>query len=159
MPELTQRILATFDELKRDRLDLHTFFELVAGAPPEERAAVLDAVGGLVRDGSLEPTGGDYYRRTEAGRLSLAGPLDVTLYTRPGCHLCAVAKAAMAPLLAEFGAPLCEVNIDTDQKLREIYNDDVPVIFLSSRKVAEHSVDVQQFRRQLQEAKCAVRDA
>ena len=58
MPELTQRILATFDDLKRDRLDLHTFFELVAGAPPEERAAVLDAVGGLVQDGSLETTGG-----------------------------------------------------------------------------------------------------
>jgi hypothetical protein len=40
-----------------------------------------------------------------------------------------------------------------------MYTNDVPVIFLGSRKAAEHSVDVQQFRRQLQEAKCAARDA
>ena len=158
MPELTQRILATFDDLKRDRLDLHTFFELVAGAPPEERTAVLDAVGGLVQDGSLETTGGDFYRRTEVGRLALAGPLDVTLYTRPGGHLCDLAKATMSPALSEFGASLREVNIDTDRQLRDMYNDDVPVIFLGSRQVAKHAVDAEQFRRQLQEAKGAARD-
>jgi glutaredoxin len=159
MPELTRRILATFDDLKRDTLDLHTFFELAAGAAPDERAAVLDAVAELVGDGSLEETGGDFYRRKEAGRLRLAGPLDVTLYTRPGCHLCDTAKAAMAPVLAEFKARLREVDIDTDRQLRDIYTIDVPVIFLGSRKVAEHSVDVRQFRRQLQEARCAARDA
>jgi glutaredoxin len=159
MPELNLRILATFDDLKRDTLDLHTFFELAAGAAPDERARVLDAVAELVGDGSLEETGGDFYRRKEAGRLRLAGALDVTLYTRPGCHLCDAAKAAMAPVLAEFKAPLREVNIDTDRQLRDIYTNDVPVIFLGTRKVAQHSVDVQQLRQQLQEAKCAARDA
>jgi glutaredoxin len=159
MPELTRRILATFDDLKRDTLDLHTFFELAAGPAPDERAAVLDAVAELVADGSLEETGGDFYRRKERGRLRLAGPLDVTLYTRPGCHLCDAAKAAMVPVLAEFRAPLREVDIDTDRQLREMYTNDVPVIFLGSRKLAEHSVDVPQFRRHLQEAKCAVRGA
>ena len=29
------------------------------------------------------------------GRLQLAGPLDVTLYTRSGCHLCDEAKTRM----------------------------------------------------------------
>ncbi|MGA8104298.1 MAG: glutaredoxin family protein [Candidatus Acidiferrales bacterium] len=159
MPELTRSILATFDDLKRDTLDLHTFFELAAGAAPDERAAVLDAVAELVGDGSLEETGGDFYRRKEPGRLRLAGPLDVTLYTRPGCHLCEKAKVAMAPVLAEFRAPLREVDIDTDRQLREMYTNDVPVVFLGSRKVAEHSVDVQQLRRHLQEARCAARDA
>jgi glutaredoxin len=159
MPELKLRILATFDDLKRDTLDLHTFFELAAGAAPDERARVLDAVAELVGDGSLEETGGDFYRRKETGRLRLAGPLDVTLYTRPGCHLCDAAKAAMAPVLAEFRAPLREVNIDADGQLREMYTNDVPVIFLGTRKAAEHSVDVQQLRHQLQNAKCAARDA
>ncbi len=159
MPELTRRILTTFDDLKRDTLDLHAFFELAAGAGPDERAAVLDAVAELVGDGSLEETGGDFYRRKERGRLRLARPLDVTLYTRPGCHLCDAAKAAMAPVLAEFRAPLREVDIDTDRQLREMYTHDVPVIFLGGRKIAEHSVDVQQFRRQLQDARRAVRDS
>ena len=159
MPELNLRILATFDDLKRDTLDLHTFFELAAGAAPEERARVLDAVAELVADGSLEETGGDFYRRKEAGRLRLAGPLDVTLYTRPGCHLCETARAAMGSVLVEFRAPLREVDIDTDRQLREMYTNDVPVIFLGSRKVAEHSVDVLQFQQQLEDAQRAARSA
>ena len=79
--------------------------------------------------------------------------LEVTLYTRPGCHLCDEAKLQMAPLLAEFGARLREGNIDGDPKLRELYNLDVPVIFLGDRKIAKHRVDPAQFRRQLVEAR------
>ena len=90
---------------------------------------------------------------SEDSRLTAAGPREVTLYTRPGCHLCEEAKAAMAPLLREFGATLREVNIDEDAALRERYGWDVPVIFLGARKVAKHRVDVEQFRRQLHEAK------
>jgi len=80
-------------------------------------------------------------------------PLEVTLYTRPGCHLCDEAKSQMAPLLAEFGARLREVNIDADPELRELYNLDVPVIFLEDRKIAKHRLDPGQFRRQLVEAR------
>jgi glutaredoxin len=89
-----------------------------------------------------------------------AEPLEVTLYTRPGCHLCDEAKSQMAPLLAEFGARLREVNIDADPELRELYNLDVPVIFLADRKIAKHRLDPAQFRRQLAEARrrCAQRD-
>ena len=76
---------------------------------------------------------------------------EVTLYTRPGCHLCEEAKAAIAPLLQEFRAILCEVNVDDDPALRELYGSDVPVIFLGGRKVAKHRVDVNQFRRQLRD--------
>jgi glutaredoxin len=88
----------------------------------------------------------------EDGRLAAAGALDVTLYTRPGCHLCEEAKIVMAPLLAEFGAQLREVNIDDDAVLRARYDYDVPVIFLGARKVAKHRVVAAQFRRQLAEA-------
>jgi glutaredoxin len=80
-------------------------------------------------------------------------PLEVTLYTRPACHLCDEAKSHIAPLLAEFGVRLREVNIDADPQLRERYNLDVPVIFLGSRMVAKHRIDPSQFRRQLLEAR------
>ncbi|MGB6544381.1 MAG: glutaredoxin family protein [Candidatus Acidiferrales bacterium] len=89
----------------------------------------------------------------EGARLAAAGALDVTLYTRPGCHLCDEAKGVMAPLLAEFGARLREVNIDDDPTLRARYDYDVPVIFLGARKVAKHRVVAAQFRRQLEEAR------
>jgi glutaredoxin len=85
--------------------------------------------------------------------LAQAGPLDVTLYTRPGCHLCDEAKKQMEPLLAACGASLREVNIDADPVLRARYDWDVPVIFLGARKIAKHRIDLAQFRRQLEEAR------
>ena len=88
----------------------------------------------------------------EDARLAAAGPRDVTLYTRPGCHLCDQAKAAIAPLLSECGATLREVNIDEDAALKERYGWDIPVIFIGARKVAKHRVDPAQFRRQLRQA-------
>jgi glutaredoxin len=89
------------------------------------------------------------YTRTEDGRLQIAGPRDVTIYSRPGCHLCEEAKTQLAPLLREFGARLTEINIDEDSQLRARYDYDVPVIFLGARKAAKHRVDLAQFRRQL----------
>jgi glutaredoxin len=89
----------------------------------------------------------------EDARLAAAGPREVTLYTRPGCHLCEEAKAAIAPLLREFAAVLRQVNIEKDAVLEERYGLDIPVIFIGARKAAKHRVDVQQFRRQLEESK------
>ena len=88
----------------------------------------------------------------EDARLAASGPRDVTLYTRPGCHLCDEAKSAIAPLLREFGAALHEINVDDDPVLKERYGWDIPVIFIGNRKAAKHRVDLEQFRRQLQDA-------
>jgi glutaredoxin len=86
-------------------------------------------------------------------KLASAHPLEVTLYTRPGCHLCADAKAVMQPLLKEYGATLREVNIDLDNELGERHGWDIPVVFIGKHKAAKHRVDPAQFRRQLQEAR------
>jgi glutaredoxin len=86
-------------------------------------------------------------------RLAGAGALDVTLYSRPGCHLCEAAKAAIEPLLAEFGAALREINIDGDAVLTERYGWDIPVLFIGTRKAAKHRINVKQLRRHLQGAK------
>lgn len=87
----------------------------------------------------------------EDASLAACGPRDVTLYSRPGCHLCEEAKATIAPLLREFQATLREINIDDDAVLKERYGWDIPVIFIGQHKAAKHRVDVTQFRRQLEE--------
>lgn len=86
-------------------------------------------------------------------RLAAAAALEVTLYTRPGCHLCRDAKAAIQPLLDEFGGSLREVNIEEDRELIERYGWDIPVLFIGARKAAKHRVNLQQFRRSLEEAR------
>jgi glutaredoxin len=98
----------------------------------------------VISDGPTSP---------EDAMLAAAGPLDVTLYTRPGCHLCDEAKELIGPLIRSAGARLREVNIDDDPTLHERYNVEVPVIFLGARKVAKHRVDPELFRRQLEEAR------
>ena len=89
----------------------------------------------------------------EDARLAAAGPREVTLYTRPGCHLCEDAKTAIAPLLREFGFVLREVNIENDAVLEERFGWDIPVVFIGARKAAKHRVDVQQLRHQLEQAR------
>jgi len=85
----------------------------------------------------------------EDEQLVASEPRVITLYTRPGCHLCEEAKALIEPLLREFGATLREVNIDEDAVLRRRYGTDIPVIFIGARKAAKHRVDPVKFRRQL----------
>lgn len=144
MDSLEQKILAAFD-----RLGVRTLTLADLGEPAATRAIAER----LMERGWLRATGlPDTYTRTEDGRLQLAGPRDVTIYCRPGCHLCDEAKVQIAPLLAEFNARLTEINIDEDADLRARYDYDVPVIFLGSRKAAKHRVDLNQFRRQLQDA-------
>jgi glutaredoxin len=87
----------------------------------------------------------------EDTRLASASAHEVTLYTKPGCHLCQEAKASITPLLQEFGAQLHEVNIEEDPILMERYAWEIPVIFVGSHKAAKHRVDVEQFRRQLRD--------
>jgi glutaredoxin len=119
----------------------------------DDSAEAEEAVARLVDRGWLRPADApDRFRRTEDGRLQLAAPLDVTIYSRPGCHLCEEAKAQIAPVLQEFNARLTEINIDEDPDLRARYDYDVPVIFLGARKAAKHSIDPVQFRRQLRAA-------
>jgi glutaredoxin len=141
MDPVERNILAAFDRPGARVLSLSDF---------GESAAVSGAVARLVERGWLRPEGiPDAYTRTEDGRLQIAGPRDVTIYSRPGCHLCEEAKTQLAPLLREFGARLTEINIDEDSQLRARYDYDVPVIFLGARKAAKHRVDLAQFRRQL----------
>ena len=86
-------------------------------------------------------------------RLRTTGALEITLYTRPGCHLCEEAKATIGPLVEEFGARLREVNIDEDRDLTDRYGWDIPVLFVGTRKVAKHRVNLERFRRCLEEAR------
>jgi glutaredoxin len=146
MDERERQILVAFDRPGARALSL---------ADLGNTLGIRDAVTQLVERGWLRAMEKpDTYARTEEGRLQLAGPRDVTIYSRPGCHLCKEAKAQIAPLLAEFGARLTEINIDEDAQLRALYDYDVPVIFLGARKVAKHRVDLARFRRQLCEASC-----
>jgi glutaredoxin len=89
---------------------------------------------------------------TELARKPAGTGPEITLYRRSDCHLCEEAKAAIAPLLQEFGAILREIDIEGDDTLVQRFGCDIPVIYIGRKKAAKHRVNLEQFRRQLQDA-------
>jgi DNA-binding PadR family transcriptional regulator len=71
MDSLSLRVLAMFEEMGKEALDLHELFE-AGGNDPDERRAVFYAVERLVEQGLLEERGNDFYALTEAGRRAAA---------------------------------------------------------------------------------------
>jgi glutaredoxin len=65
----------------------------------------------------------------------------VTLYTRPGCHLCDEARAKLEKLRAEVGFEVEEVDIETDDALHAAYLERIPVICLDGEHVSDYFVD------------------
>ncbi len=54
--------------------------------------------------------------------------LTVTLYWRPGCHLCEATRALLANLQEEFPHRLVEINIASDPLLEERFGPHIPVV-------------------------------
>ncbi|TCO49263.1 glutaredoxin [Kribbella antiqua] len=58
----------------------------------------------------------------------------VTLYTKPGCHLCEDARAIVVKVCAELGEEWTEVDITQDQALFSEYGDQIPVTFVDGKQ-------------------------
>jgi glutaredoxin len=58
----------------------------------------------------------------------------VTLYSRPGCHLCDDARAVIARVCAELGESFEEFSIDDDATLRDKYAEEIPVTLVDGRQ-------------------------
>ena len=151
MNRLATHLLSAYDTLAKDSFDLPALEEHAKDTAAGEEQ-IRAEVNHLVSQGLLQEERGRL-TRTEDGRIAIAGPRELTIYSRPGCHLCEEAKKHIAPLVSKFGARLREINIDQDPVLRTRYNEDVPVLFLGPRKVAKHKVNLDQLKRQLERAK------
>jgi glutaredoxin len=65
----------------------------------------------------------------------------VTLYTRPGCHLCDDAREALERVRASAPFALDEVDITTDDALHARYLERIPVVALDGDELFDHFVD------------------
>ncbi|WP_433055963.1 glutaredoxin family protein [Dactylosporangium sp. CS-033363] len=69
----------------------------------------------------------------------------LTLYTRPGCHLCDEAKT----VLDRVGEPWDEVDIEGDEELEEEYGFRIPVLLLDGKEHGYWRVEEERLRRDL----------
>ena len=69
--------------------------------------------------------------------------IQLTLYTRPGCHLCDDAREAILALRAEGRRfELREVNIETEDRLHRLYLERIPVVEVDGEEVSELALDL-----------------
>ena len=73
----------------------------------------------------------------------------VILYTRPGCHLCEEAKQEMRAAGCANEYTLQEINIESDPKLLQRYQYDIPVIFIDGVEAFRHRLTSEAFRKRL----------
>ncbi|MGH9966935.1 MAG: glutaredoxin family protein [Pyrinomonadaceae bacterium] len=69
----------------------------------------------------------------------------VTIYSRPGCHLCEEAKGEIRAANCAERYVLEEVNIENDPELLERYKDDIPVITFDGVEVFRHRLESGEF--------------
>jgi hypothetical protein len=73
----------------------------------------------------------------------------VVLYSREGCHLCALAEAEVAQVCADTGDTWARVDIDADPDLRARFTEQVPVTFVDGAQHDFWRVDAGRLRRAL----------
>ena len=58
----------------------------------------------------------------------------VTLYSKPGCHLCDEARAVIERVCADLGETYDEISILSDPVLQERYGEEIPVTLVDGRQ-------------------------
>jgi glutaredoxin len=73
----------------------------------------------------------------------------VIIYSRPGCHLCDEAKAAILSAGCDDQIVLEEINIESSDELLKKYRYDIPVIAINGIESFIHRVDRDEFRTRI----------
>ena len=75
----------------------------------------------------------------------------LTIYSRPGCHLCEDMKPLVAQVVDELRMPACmeEINIANDPELEARYGTEIPVLLVDGKKAAKYRVTKSELLRVL----------
>jgi glutaredoxin len=71
----------------------------------------------------------------------------LTLYSRPGCHLCDEMKAVVARVARTTAIALDEIDISTDAALEANYGLEIPVLLVNGKLAAKYRVGEDELRR------------
>lgn len=74
-------------------------------------------------------------------------PIEVTFYTKAGCHLCEEAREMLEEIAEQISYELTEVDIRTNMAIFEIYRYRIPVIVLNRETLIEGRIDADELAR------------
>jgi hypothetical protein len=64
----------------------------------------------------------------------------LTIYSRPGCHLCDEMKAVVRTVSRTIPLKLDDVDISTDPALEALYGLEIPVLMVEGKKAAKYRI-------------------
>jgi glutaredoxin len=73
----------------------------------------------------------------------------VTLFGRPGCHLCEAAREVIERVCTDLGEQYVEVDVDSDPALADRFGEEVPVTFVDGAQHDFWRVDEARLRAAL----------
>ena len=88
----------------------------------------------------------------ESTKSSPAENPRVTIYSRPGCHLCDEARKVIQASGLDGEYTLEEINIESDPELLERYRYEIPVIAINGIEAFRHQLTPDEFKKRLKEA-------
>ena len=71
----------------------------------------------------------------------------LTLYGKPGCHLCEEARAVVDDVRARHQFELQEVDITRDPVLEALYRERIPVVAIDGDEVLELIIDASELEQ------------
>ena len=71
----------------------------------------------------------------------------LTLYSRPGCHLCDEMKAVVECVARSVPLTMEVVDISTDPQLEALYGLEIPVLLIDGKKAAKYRIAEVELRR------------
>lgn len=76
----------------------------------------------------------------------------LTIYSRPGCHLCDEMKAVVERVARTVAPPatIAVVDISTDAELESRYGLEIPVLLVNGKKAAKYRVTDEELLRVLE---------
>ena len=81
--------------------------------------------------------------------MTAATDARVTVYSKPGCHLCEEAVEVVSRVCADLGTSYREVDITTDPDLRHKYGEQIPVTLVDGSQHDFWRVDERRLRAAL----------
>lgn len=73
----------------------------------------------------------------------------LTIYSRPGCHLCDEMKAVVQRMSRRVPLIVEEIDITGDAELERLYGMEIPVLLVDGRKAAKYRISEDELFRML----------
>ena len=115
--------------------------------------SLVSVVGALPRWGDSAGTlGWQRWGGSVGKRITLKGMVTVSLLTRSTCGSCARVADQIRPIVAEMGAELEILDVDSDAEMAAEFGDRVPVVLVDEEEIACWEVDDDELIDAIEEA-------